>query len=166
MGVERHLRGTRGDRRGGWIAVGARADEEQRLAVLHLCRLHDGEPMLPDGAIHLLRRPPSLRCQFEDVGLETLLETLVTGDGLDQLPAVDIVALLHVAVERTGGLGGGGIRHEHGEHEGEKSHAAIGTTNGSGSKKSKKNHAAMFGMAPCPPLTSTDGFIASRWASP
>ena len=80
---------------GSGVGVVALPDEEERLVVLHLRRLHDGHPVFPHRLVDIGFRAPGLRCHLEDKG-----GVAVAGFCRDQLPFVGGVGLGDVGIER------------------------------------------------------------------
>src|SRR5439155_8139828 len=78
-----------------FLFVAAAADEEQAGGAGELIRLHDGEPMLPEGSVDLVGGEPRLRNHIDDVrGIA------FAPDGTHQMPRVVRIWRGDVTVER------------------------------------------------------------------
>ena len=77
----------------------------------------DRQPVLPDGAVDLVGRPPLLRGEIENEG-GIGAAAVFSFEGLHQLPAVGRIGLVDVAIESRLGLQGGS-EVEKGDEKGE-----------------------------------------------
>ena len=76
------------------VTVRAAGNEQVRDIRNRLVRFDDGQPVLPDGPIDVLIRPPGLRFQIDDELRQVARRSLV-----HDFPGVGGVGLGHVTVE-------------------------------------------------------------------